>query len=229
MNQTQAHFIFKNISSEDYLMVNKLPSIFKASKDIEKIIIEGRNGFLTSDKGTYSGTVKSVECTIMDLENLDFICGWLDGSSEVIFSNEPDRIYKATIINQIEFKKVAATFHTLIIQFECQPHKYSLANSIITLTSPGTVFNSGSVISKPVLKLYGTGSIDLNINSNIINLTNVSEYVVIDSELMDCYKETMLKNNDMNGEFPELIVGTNSISWTGTVTKVEITPNWRWL
>jgi predicted phage tail component-like protein len=225
----QAYFIFKNISSEDYLMVNKLPSIIKATRDIQKIEVDGRDGFLTIDKGTHRGTVKTVECTIFNLNDIDFISSWLDGSADVIFSNEPDRVYKATIINQIDFKKIALVFHTLLIQFECQPHKYSLSNNVIILTSQGTVFNSGSVISKPIIKIFGTGSIDLNINGNIINLTNVSEYVVIDSELLDAYKETSLKNNDMNGEFPELIIGSNSISWTGIVTKVEITPNWRYL
>jgi len=63
----------------------------------------------------------------------------------------------------------------------------------------------------------------------VVNLTNVSEYVTINSDLMDCYKDTLLKNNDMNGEFPVLIVGNNTISWTGIVTKVEITPNFRYI
>lgn len=224
----QAYFIFKNISSEDYLMVNKLPPIIKASRDIEKIEIDGRDGFLTVDKGTYKGTIKPVECTIMDLQDLDFICSWLDGSGEVIFSNEPDRIYKATIINQISFDKIAATFHTLIIQFDCQPHKYSVDNDMLTLTEPGSIFNQGSK-SKPIIKIYGAGAIELAVNNIIVKLTNVADYVTIDSDIIDCYKDTMLKNNDMSGEFPELSAGVNEINWIGSVTKIEIIPNWRWL
>lgn len=225
----QAYFVFKNISSEDYLMVNKLPPIIKADKDIQKIEIEGRDGFLTNDKGTYKGTLKSVECTIMNLDNLDFICSWLDGSSDVIFSNEPERIYKATIINQIPFEKIAATFYKLLIQFECQPHKYAINNNNITLTAAGTIFNLGSTKSKPVIKVFGAGTIILNINGKVINITNVSEYVVIDSDIVDAYKGTFLMNQYMNGEFPELVPGINTISWTGTITKIEITPNWRYL
>ena len=33
----------------------------------------------------------------------------------------------------------------------------------------------------------------------------------------------------MNGEFPVLKPGANAISWTGTVTKVVVRPNWRFL
>ena len=227
---TQAYFIFKAISSEDYLMVNKLPLIIKAKKDIEKIEIEGRDGFLTMDKKSYRGTIKEVECTIFSLDDLDFIASWLDGSGDVIFSNEPERVYKATIINQIPLNKIAWVFHTLLIQFECQPHKYSLSNDIITLTTtPQTILNSGGAISKPIIKVFGTGDVDLSINGNIVNLINIVDYVTINSDLMDCYKDTLLKNNEMSGEFPILETENNNISWTGTVTKVEITPNFRYL
>ncbi|GLC32924.1 distal tail protein Dit [Clostridium omnivorum] len=221
-------FIFNGIDSSDYLIVKKLPSIFKAEKNIKKIEIEGRDGFLTEDFGTYKSIPKSVECTIKDTIDIDFLCSWLDGSGEVVFSNEPNKKYKATIINQIEFKKIFTTFHSFIIQFDCQPHKYAFDNNLISLASPGTIYNPYTANSKPILKVYGNGSITLNINSNNIYLTNVIDYVIIDSELVDCYRDTVLKNNDMDGEFPEFLPGSNAVSWTGTVTKVEITPNWRW-
>lgn len=225
----QSYFIFKGQSSLDKnIMVNKLPQFERPHADIEKIVVQGRDGFLTNNLGTYQSIVKSVECSL-DNGNIDDVCSWLTGSGEVIFSNEPDKKYKATIINKIPFSKIIPTFHTFIVQFECQPHKYSISNNKITLTTSGTkIYNKGAD-SRPVIKIYGTGNIDLTINSNIIHLTNVVDYVTIDSELMDCYKDTVLKNNYMNGEFPVLIKGYNTISWTGTVTKIEVTPNWRYL
>lgn len=43
------------------------------------------------------------------------------------------------------------------------------------------------------------------------------------------YQGTTLMNDHMNGEFPRLKPGANAISWTGTLTKVVIQPNWRFL
>jgi len=223
------YFIFNGINSKDYLILNELPPIYKAEKDITKIVVAGRDGFLTQDLGSYKSIVKTIKCTLRDLTQIDYICSWLTGNGTLIISNEADKAYKATIINQIEFTEILRTFHSFIVQFECQPKKYALNNDVVTLESAGSLFNSGTANALPVIKLYGTGNISLTINGNIINLTNVSEYVTIDSDLMDCYKDTVLKNNDMLGEFPELIPGSNSISWTGTVAKVEITPNWRYL
>jgi predicted phage tail component-like protein len=223
------YFIFNNCSSLDYLILNKLPPIIKPAKDVDKIEIPGRDGFLTNDLGTYRGFTKTVECTIINLEDIDFISQWLSGGGEVVFSNEPDKKFKAVIINQIDFVKILQTFRSFIILFDCQPYKYAIDNNPITILTPQTIVNGGTKSSLPILKIYGNGNINLVINGNIINLTNVSEYLVIDSELMDAYKDTMLKNNEMNGEFPELRIGANSISWTGSVTKVEITPNWRYI
>ena len=223
------YFIFNNVSSADYLIINTLPSVFKPEKDITKIEVPGRDGFLTEDLGSYRGVTKSVECTIKDLSQIDYICSWLTGSGEVVFSNEPNKKYKAVIINQIEFKRVFVNYHSFIILFECQPHSYTITDTLITLTTaPQTILNSGSANSRPIIKVFGTGAITLTINGNVVSLTNVSEYVTIDSEMMDCYKDSLLMNNYMTGEFSELIPGNNIISFTGA-TKIEITPNWRWL
>ena len=229
---TDVYFTFNDISSKDYLGITKLPSIFKAEKDINFFEIEGRDGILTQDLGSYRSVVKTVECIITDLTQIDYICSWLTGSGEVTFSNEPTRKYKATIKNKIEFTQLVRTYdyHEFIIQFECQPHKYNLLNDIITLTtSPQTIVNSGSVNSKPVIKVFGTGAITLTINGNVVSLTNVSEYVTLDSEMMDCYKGTQLMNNYMLGDFLVLIPGDNIISWVGTATSIEIMPNWRFI
>jgi len=221
------YFIFNNIDSTGFLTIDKLPSIFKPAKDIQKIEIEGRDGFLTQDNGSYKSIVKPVECWIRNLSQIDYICSWLTGGGDVTFSNEPDKIYKATIINQIEFSKIVQQFHSFIFQFDCQPHSYSTSNDIITLTTSGTITNPATANAKPIIKVYGTGTINLTVNSTAITLTNVVDYVTIDSILMDCYKGTILKNNDMSGDFPILAVGTNTINWSGTVISVEITPNFK--
>ena len=221
------YFTWKNISSLDKnIMVNKLPDIERPPANIEKIVISGRDGFLTQDDGTYQSTVKTCECSL-DNGNIDDVCSWLTGSGDVIFSNEPDKKYKATIINKIPFSKIIPTFHSFIIQFDCQPQKYSTANALITLTTAGTITNPATANSKPIIKVYGNGTINLTINSTAITLTNVVDYVTIDSPLMDAYKGTILKNNDMVGEFFELLPGNNAINWSGTVTKIEIQGNWR--
>lgn len=224
-----SYFIWKGINSLDKnIMVNQLPDYEIPQANTEKITIPGKDGFLTQTDGTYDGVTKSCECSL-DNGYIDDISAWLNGSSNVVFSNEPDKIYKATIINKIPFSKIIPTFHSFIILFECQPHKYSNDNAIITLSLPGTILNCGSVNSNPIIKVYGTGDIVLNIGEQQFGLYDLDEYITIDCDMMDCYKDTEPKNSATQGEFPKLEIGLNDISWMGNVTKIEVTPNWKWL
>jgi len=167
---------------------------------------------------------------LLDDTNLDEVKFWLDGYSDLILSWQSDRSFKAKMINKIDIEQSLETFGEFPLIFKAQPFGYSLNNRLITVTNtPSTIINTATKDSKPVIKIYGNGNIELTVNSNVIHLINVIDYVTIDSDLLDCYKDTALQNNNMSGEFPTLQIGTNAISWVGTVTKVEITPNWRWI
>jgi len=227
---SEPYFIYNNISSIDMgILVNEVPPIIKVNRDINKIVIPGRDGFLTEDLKTYGSTVKTCECTLLDIAMVEQVLAWLDGSGEVIFSNQPDRKYKASIINQIPFNRIMRQWYKFIVIFDCQPFGLSLDPNVTTLAVPSSIYNWGTYESKPIIKVYGDGAIDLSINDAVIHLANVSGYVTIDSDLMDCFKDTTLQNQNMSGNFPKFKIGLNTISWNGAVSKVEITPNWRWI
>jgi len=224
-------FIWKNKDSYlDYqIIINRLPALIKAERNVEEFEIQGRDGDLTIDYETYKPIIFTLECTVVDEDKMENIKSWLNGFSNLIFSWRSDKYYKAKMINRIDISESMDSLGEFPLLFKCQPHAYSLRNDIITLNAPATIYNGGGSISNPIITIYGTGAITLTINSKDVILTNVVDYVTIDSELMDSFKDTVLKNNDMLGEFPELIKGSNIISWTGTISKVEITPNWRYL
>jgi phage-related protein len=158
---------------------------------------------------------------------LNEIKTWLRGEGNLILSSEPDVFYKARLSGPIDFKKLLY-LRTAKLKFACQPYGYLESGlTLQTITVQGDFVNLGTAASRPFITIYGTGTIILTINSLNVILSNVSEYVTLNSELEEAYKNLLGKNNDMQGEFPILNPGTNSISWTGTVTKLEIVPNWR--
>ncbi|KHO39116.1 transporter [Clostridium tetani] len=220
-------FVWRGIhSNEKGLKIISLPNITTPEKREEKIIIPGRDGYLTQSDESYEGEVKPVEFDIKH-DNFDDIKTWLNGSGEVIFSNEPDRYYKARIINKLDLARVLEKFHSGIIQFDCQPFGYDLNNDLIIIDKPISIYNEGTYESQPYLKIFATGDITLSINNKVIKFTGIQDYIELDSELMECYKGTANCNNKMIGEFPILKVGENKISWIGNVSKIEITPRWR--
>lgn len=258
-------FIWKGMSSLDKnIIVNRLPAIIKAERIVQKIEVPGKHGFLTIDDRTYKGKIKAVEATLRN-GNIDDVASWLTGEDEVIFSNEPDRKYKAVIISQIDFNKILTDrFKKFTVIFDCQPfahltddEEYILLDKCITrnatainplnsynpvsLTPVGnnepiriyemdkTIVQSGNWDSEPVITIYGAGNTTLTINDENIIIDNVDGYVTIDSVLMDAYKDTILKNNDMAGEFPKLQAGENILDWIGQVEKIHVKCNTRFL
>ena len=106
------------------------------------------------------------------------------------------------------------------------------ANMKLEYFLPYEVFNEGLETSKPIVVLKGEGTVVVSVNGLEIFQYTFPEgenEVVIDSEKEDAYLGDVLKNRNMNGEFPVLLPGTNIIEWSGYVSSIEILPRSRWL
>lgn len=227
------YFMFKGINSKEFsgLVVNTLPPITKASKRVETQQIDGVDGEIITELG-YSAYDKDITITLTKLKNLDEIMAWLNGEGELVTSLEPDKVYKARIIKEIDYERVYS-MKSATITFRVQPFKYELDENAVTLTQSGkSVTNQGLETSKPIMTITGSGTVELSINGNkVFKYTfpaNETE-VVIDSEKQDAYLGTVLKNRNMSGEFPVLQSGDNTITWDGTVTSIVVEPKSRWL
>ena len=120
--------------------------------------------------------------------------------------------------------------------FNCKPYKYSFAGQqMVSVDSTSiSVTNPTAFKSRPYIKLYGSEAVTLNISSGSSTtswtISAINEYIEIDSEHMNCYKGTVLKNDAVTGEgFPVLKPGENSIACDGNVRRVEVVPRWRCL
>lgn len=91
------------------------------------------------------------------------------------------------------------------------------------------ITNPGSVYSEPILTVYGSGDITLMVGTTIVELEGISGSIVLDCALKEAYLGSTLMNDHMNGEFPVLKPGANAVTWNGTVTRVVVRPNWRFL
>jgi phage-related protein len=167
------------------------------------------------------------------MESLENIKGWLfnAGENELSFSFQDNRKYRAQVVNAIDFTQIYGLASTFPLLFSCRPFSYAVNNSEVTITSSGTTIeNPGTIVSKPIISVFGSGNITLNINDQELQLEDIPDPIIINCDLQDCYDNSLSNlNNKMTGEFPVLDPGDNLLSWSGSVTKLEILPNWRWL
>ena len=230
----QDYFIWNGVDCRAYgIHVSEQPPLTIPLERTTQTTVPGRPGTLTSVQGedVYDDLVLTVECFISDPAQIPAIAGWLKGSGTVTFANRLGGHYNARIANQIPFEKVLRGNPqcTFSINFRCFPFWYQDGVEDITVTESGTILiNPGSVIAEPVIWVHGFGDVTLMVGTTIVELINISNSVVVDSSMKECYAE-VLRNNYMNGDFPFLKPGPNAISWTGDISKLVIRPNWRYL
>jgi predicted phage tail component-like protein len=222
----------------DYgIIVSSRPTLPTPKRRVSFIDIPGRNSNIRFDEGTYEDVTIVLECTIKRrnniMEQIDNIKAWLFGSGEtdLTFSFQPDKKYRAQAINAIDFKQVFKYISKFPVIFNCRPFKYSTENSVLIINQSGEqVINPGTIESEPVISIFASGDVALKINGEQINLVGIVEKITVNSEIQGCYDDGGdNKNEKMVGEFPKLKSGTNIIEWIGNVSKVEILPNWRWI
>lgn len=222
--------IFKDIDSRELgLFMERCPEKISPKRRDETFTIPGRHGNLTTTDGAFETYIRSAEFISKDEKRADEICAHFKGSGWLIFSNEPDRKYKARVANQIEFSHVIRRFKRFAVEFEVQPFGYDVFARTLVKTAPFSLFNVGTFESEPIITIFGTGNITLYVNNQSISLKEITDKIVIDSEMQNAYSGATSLNHKMSGDFPVLILEKNYITWIGNVTKLEIQPNWRYI
>lgn len=226
-----AWFKFLNKNSEDFeIVVEKYPDIFIPIKSFEKINIPGSDKVEYQD-GEYEPIILTFECYIKNRtpQKIREISKWLNSNStgKLIRGDDSEVYYNARISNAIPISKVASKFGRFIIQFECEPFSYKLNEKTITVTSKLDINNEGATTSKPIYKVFGR-STTLKVNNKEFKIYEINEYIEIDTDVMECYKDTISMNANVNGNYTDLWLheGLNCIEVTGA-SKIEITPRWR--
>jgi len=115
------------------------------------------------------------------------------------------------------------------LTFMCKPQRYLVSGRTAVTVASGSVINNPTEMpSKPLIRVYGTGTIA--VNGTQLTVLASRDYTDIDCELYDCYYLLENRNayvtfdsDDMH--FPELSPGDNEVSYTG-FSEVKITPRW---
>lgn len=231
-------FYYNDAASLDMgLLIKEKGSYRGAQRDVTYTSVPGRNGDLIIDNGRWKNiniaySVALINNTPWSFSELSgMIRKWLlvdQGYKKLWDSYDPGYYRLASFSNEVDLTQELRDVGSANISFNCKPFKYSFTGQEkIALSASGeNLHNPEACPSKPYIKINGSGTISLSINSATVHLTGVDGYIELDSEIMNAYKGTTPLNNSMTGSFLELSPGDNEISWTGSVSSIEIIPRW---
>lgn len=217
-----------NVSLSLNLFLGNYPSIPIANEEYEQISVEGRSGNLIINKGTYPDKKIPFTFTILSPQiEIDFekVYEWLTEieDNRLIFGRN-DRCYKVKKVIFGDIQKEFRTIGEFDVTFLCEPFTQDLDSEVHEITtSEFTLYYAGNAPGDTLIKIYGTGNIQLTINDETMQINNVVDYVEIDSNLLQVRNQDgTSKDNDTLGDFILLEKGENMISYIGEVTKIVV-------
>ena len=212
---------FKGVASTTYpnIVVQELPPIIKPRQRTDQYYIDGRPGIVTHELG-YESYPKPAKIALINNDNLDAFLDWLNGKGEVIFSNEPDKVYLGSIIEQIDFNRYGRFKNADNVTWLVYPYKYLVDEPAVELENfvDATIINQGYIDSLPLFEIEATSPTTISVNSiDVCTVATSYTYydVSIDSEEGGLVYQTsnskLIYPGILSGAFPVLIPGNNTI------------------
>lgn len=170
------------------------------------------------------GSEDSIQEALSDVARVLYKNGW-----QVLLDDyEPDYYRLAYYQGGFDAENRYTRLGKFDISFRCRPERFLISgNAPVSLTTGENVCNPTSYPAKPLIHITGSGSGTLTVAGTVMSFTDITDYLNIDCDTMDVYRQAAEnKNNLMTGSFPVLPSGNSTITFTGGISTVTITPRW---
>lgn len=203
------------------------------SRSVEYVQVPGRNGNLIIDNGRFENIVVPYDSFIVEhlRERFAGLRAFLlsrRGYKRLEDSFQPEEFRLASFSDSINPELTQLNREGMFtLNFNCKPQRFlKIGEQEKEFTDDGTIYNPTLFDAKPLLRVYGTGSVSLN--GSAVRITDATEYTDIDCDTMNAYKGTENRNQyvEFVNDAITLGEGENTILLNDDVTRVVITPRW---
>lgn len=208
------YFVFNGTDSRDLgIYIESMPQTQRPRKRVTQVTIPGRAGALTISEGdeAYDTYIQSMVINVRP-ERAQELIDLLNGEGWLTLCNDPHVKQRAQVLNAFTLKRISKGLEWLngTLAFTCQPYKYSIAETVEVYDSGDFIYNNGDVVERPVITVYGSGTLSVRIGSmggydNTFTVADVSGGCVIDCDA----REVLSLTGDIitaksRGDFPAI-------------------------
>ena len=220
-----------NTSTIPHCVVTDFGEVEAAKPHAESVDVYGLNGSYRVLDGSYESYERTISFYVPKLVDISTIVDKFQPKENVIeFSYQLGSYFYADF-SGATYNRNGMHAWKIDIKLIMQPFRYQKSVDPVVLTASGTITNLGTIYSEPIIEVEGDGDISLTIGRKTMYLT-IKTKATIDCRQgkQNIYNATGAVQNTLRkrGGFLEIPTGKVGISFTGTVRKITIRPNWRY-
>ena len=255
--EDNGYFVFDGVKSSDYgVWIHGGGTYNAPRRQYTEIIVPGRNGALTIDKGAYE-EMNHPYFAFIPRGFDDNIAAFRNemmsrfGRKRLYDSYHQDEFYSAKFMDGLDVNVApGAAGGDFELVFRRDPRRFLYSGEEWNEYEDGDSLHNPTLFgAKPCIVVEGYGT--LTVGHNVIEINeHIYPYIVIDSEIMDCYAASdlpldnsavvgtdvlksgnYLGNANMivsftAGDFPVFPAGSTGVEFDNTITGVWICPRW---
>lgn len=213
-------------------------------RDYEVVEVPGKSGSLYIDKKRYKNVSITYDAWIGENleDNLRSLRSFLlsaNGYKRLEDSYHPDEYRMAVYVGPLDVETIMLQAGTFSLDFSCKPQRFlkSGDDPIIKQNSSTTTFtfiNRTYNIAKPLIRVYGVGTLSVVTSEDTYNMTISAHsgipYIDIDCDFCDCHYDNTTNCNRYvvfsDNIFPKFDPGNITIAIGTGITRVDIYPRW---
>lgn len=234
-------FVFGNKATWDLSMyVERLPAQNAPARKMETVKVPGRNGDLHLLQEAFGNYAQSYSCyfhgALPTPAQSHAVKAWLLSSGEyqrLEDTYDPEHFRLAAFNGPLNIENILNKYGRCTINFDCDPRCFlKSGEKAVTFTDPGQILNPTEFTALPLITVYGNSSGTVAVGNITVTIHSISGSMILDCENQNGYSQPgegapQNMNNCITAiPFPVLRPGSNQISFTGGITKIEIIPRW---
>ena len=220
-----------NTSTIPHCVVTDFGEAEAAKPHAESVDVYGLNGSYRVLDGSYESYERTLSFYVPKLVDISTIVDKFQPKENVIeFSYQLGSYFYADF-SGATYNRNGMHAWKIDVKLIMQPFRYQKSVEPVILTASGTINNLGTIYSEPIIEVEGDGDISLTIGRKTMYLA-IKTKATIDCRQgkQNIYNATGAVQNTLRkrGGFLEIPTGKVGVSFTGTVRKITIRPNWRY-
>lgn len=200
------------------------------TRQVDDIEVTGRAGSLTRFAG-WADTEISLPLAVQGgVDAYRKACFALMEASTISFSGEPGLFRYLKHVELSPLVREMGSWNMFQADLTGAPFTYlDVGLKPVTLDASGTITNPGLLPADPVITVFGTGQLELTINSTKHVVASPAGQVTLDSARLVGHVAGKAQTDALTGAFPQLQPGANQIEFGAGISKIVVQPNWRTL